>query len=124
MKRGAVGVGVGSVVVAGLLALTGAARAGSAGWQTEVRGQVQEVCAVVSVGEGDLTLRCTAGMQPPQEPRLLPGMPAGVRSLGPLRLGSVLSESGGAQRLHYVALPPASQPTGQPETGVRRFWFD
>lgn len=110
---------VAGMVVAGVLVVSGAQAAG-ADLRTEVRGQVQDACEVVALGAGTLTLRCTAGMHAPSEPRVLPGLPAGVRALGPLRLHSVTREPGGAQRMQYVALRE-----GNPEeAGVRRFWFD
>lgn len=117
MTRGVVG-----PVMAGMLLLTGA-QAGSAHLWTEVRAQVQETCEVAHLGRERLTLRCTAGMPAPQEPRLLPGMPAAVRALGPLRLEGVRREAGGAELIEYAA-----QATGtlRPETanGVRVFWLD
>ncbi|KEF34327.1 MULTISPECIES: hypothetical protein [Deinococcus] len=123
MARGAAG-----MVWVALLVLTGApAGAGGATLRTEVRAQAQEVCEVAQLSGGRLLLRCTAGMAPPQEPRLLPGMPAAVRALGPLRLEAVHREASGAELMEYVPLPAAALP-GSKESGrtasTRVFWFD
>lgn len=118
--------GVLAMAVAGLLVAAGA-QAGSATLHTEVRAQVQEVCEVASLGQERLTLRCTAGVAAPQEPRLWPGMPAAVRALGPLRLESVRREAGGAELIDYVvqsSAPLRAEAPGAGDGGVRAFWFD
>ena len=109
------------MMVGGLLLLTGA-QAGGATLRTEVRAQVQEVCEVAQLGGGRLLLRCTAGMAAPQEPRLLPGMPAAVRALGPLRLAATYRDASGAELMEYVPLPGSDEAarTASP----RVFWFD
>ncbi|MCP2014813.1 hypothetical protein L1280_001965 [Deinococcus sp. HSC-46F16] len=121
MTRGVWGM-VAGLLTTGLLATSGA-QAGSAALRVEVRTQVQEVCEVAHLGPGRLTLRCTAGAAAPQEPRLLPGMPAAVRALGPLRLEAVRREAGGAELIDYV-VQPALPVRAEAESGVRVFWFD
>ena len=73
--------------------------------------QVTEVCETVSL-VGGLTLRCTAGMTPPSDPRLLPELGREVRALGPLTLLNLRPEPAtGGMLLHYGPRPAAAAVT-------------
>lgn len=104
-----------------LLGSAGLAPAQAASVTLRLQLEVAEVCEVVSLRDG-LTLRCTPGTVPPNDPRARPELGAEVRALGPLTLLEVSPQSGaGGLLLRYG---PAPQAAGASSTARQLVVFD